>query len=89
MHVLSISFLILISGLFAVTSLSVYVTLDSITLSHLHVHILVLVCVFTIFLSFRCLVLCILNNVNVRQLYRVSLSIRSSPKWGILKLGGR
>jgi hypothetical protein len=35
--------LIIISGLFAVTSLSV--PLDSITLSHLHVHIMVLVCV--------------------------------------------
>ena len=67
---------------FSVTSLCV--PLDSIAVSHLHVHIHVWVC-----LSFWCLVLCISNNVNLHKLYHVSLSIHSSPKWGILRSGGQ
>ena len=42
-----------------------------------------------IILFFRCLVLCMLNNVNVHQIYRVSLSTDSSPAWGIHRLGGQ
>jgi hypothetical protein len=42
------------------------------------------VCVCTICLWFQCLRLCILSNANVYKLYRVSLNIRSSPKWGII-----
>jgi hypothetical protein len=48
----------------------------------------VCVCVYTICLSFQCLRLCILSNANVYKLYRVSLSIHSSPKWSILRLDG-
>jgi hypothetical protein len=49
----------------------------------------VCVCECTIFLSFRSLGLCVLNNANVHKIYCVSLSIHCSPKWGILKLCGR
>jgi hypothetical protein len=51
-HVFSFLFLINISGLFAVTSLCV--PLDSITLSYLHVHILVFVGVFIIYDYYYC-----------------------------------
>ena len=44
------------------------------------------VCVYTIYLSFWCLVLCISNDVNVHKIYRVLLSTHSLPKWGILRL---
>jgi hypothetical protein len=30
-----------------------------------------------------------LSNANVPKLYRVSLNIRSSPKWDIPRLGGQ
>ena len=40
----------------------------------------------TICLWFQCLRLCILSSANVYKLYRVSLNIRSSPKWGIPRL---
>jgi len=76
-------FLIIISGLFTTTTLCV--TLHSITLSHFHVHILAWLCVRTAFQSFRCLVLCTLNNANVHQPYRVSLATHSSSNvasWG-------
>jgi hypothetical protein len=43
----------------------------------------VCVCVSSISLSFRCLVLCILNNVNVHQICR-TLSL---PAWEIQRLG--
>ena len=43
-------------------------------------------CVCTIYLWFQCLRLCILSNANVCILYRVSLNIRPSPKWGIPRL---
>ena len=49
----------------------------------------VCVCVRAVFLSFRCAVICILNNVNVRQLNRVSLSTHSLPQWGIWRLCGQ
>jgi hypothetical protein len=42
----------------------------------------------TIYLSFQCLGLCILSNADLNKLYCVSLSIRCSPKWCILRLGG-
>jgi hypothetical protein len=38
-------------------------------------------CVCTTFLLFRCLVVCISNNVNFHQLHRVSLITHSSPEW--------
>ena len=78
--------LIIISGLFPMTSFCV--TLDSTKQSHLHVHILACVCVYTIFFVIWCLVLCTLNNVNMHQLYCVLLSTYSSSKWGIMWLGG-
>jgi hypothetical protein len=81
-------FLIIIFGLF-VLILYLCTPLDSITLIRLHVHILAWVCICTIFLSFRCSVLCILNNVNMNQLCRISLSNHSLPEWGILRLGGQ
>jgi len=56
--------LIIISGLFAVTS-------------------------YTIRLWFQCLRLCILSSANVYKLYRVSLNIPSSPKWGIPRLSSQ
>jgi len=50
----------------------------------------VCVCVCTTCLWFGCLVLfCTLNDVNVRLLYHVSVSTHSSPKLGILSLGGQ
>jgi hypothetical protein len=83
-------FLITISGLFAVPSLSVctpsfHNTVTS-SCSHTGFGACVCVCVCANYLSFRCLMLCISNNVNVHQLYHVSLIIHSSPKWGILRL---
>jgi hypothetical protein len=77
--------LITIFGLVLMTSLCV--ALDSTKQSCLHVHILACVCVYQ-FSVIWCLVLCTLNNANLHQLYCVSLSIHSSPKWGILRLGG-
>ena len=86
-HVFSFLFLIIISGLFAVTSLSVccfiLLILQHCNIS-LFIHWLGHVCV--PFVSFQCLMLCILSNANVHKLYRLSLSIRSSPKWGIPRL---
>ena len=41
------------------------------------------------FLSFWGVVLCVRITVNVHQLCRVSLRTRSSPEWGILRLGGQ
>ena len=78
-HTFSFLFLIIISGLFAVTSLSVCVLLDSTTLWHLPLHTLAWVCVCTICLRFHCLRFCVLSNANVYKLYRVSLNIRSLP----------
>jgi hypothetical protein len=72
--------------------LCLFVPLHSIELSHLHVKILgrcVCVCVCTICPSLRLLVLGTLININVHKLDSVSLSTHSSPKWGILMLGGR
>jgi hypothetical protein len=60
-----------------------------------HCHIFMLtywfggVCVCTICLLFQCPALYELNDVDVHQLYHVSLSIHSLPKWGILKFGGQ
>jgi hypothetical protein len=34
-------------------------------------------------------VLCISSNLNLNKLYHVSLSTHSSPKLGILRLGGQ
>ena len=82
MHVFYSFFLIIIPGLFSTTTLCV--TLHSMTLSHFHVHILAWLWV-RAFQSFRCLVLCILNNANVHQTYRVSLATHSSSNvasWG-------
>jgi len=70
--VLSVLFLIIKSGLFAVISLSLC-TAFFITLLHLLAHILIClcvcvcacVCVYTFYLSFRCLGICILNSANV------------------------
>jgi hypothetical protein len=76
-------FLIIISALFAVTSVSVCVLLDSTTLWHLPLHIPAWACVCTICLWFQCLRLCIFSNENMHKLYHVSLNIRSSPKRGI------
>ena len=55
MHVFSFLFLFITSH-YLPQLLYLCVPLDSITLSHLHVHILVWACVFTTFLLFRCLV---------------------------------
>jgi hypothetical protein len=52
------------------------------------IHWLGHMCVCTICLLFQSLGLCILSNVNVHILYCVSLSIHSSPKWGIVRLCG-
>jgi hypothetical protein len=52
-HVFSFLFLIIMSGLFAISSLSVY-TLCSITLSHLHIHTTAWACVYSTFLLFQC-----------------------------------
>jgi hypothetical protein len=46
------------------------------------------VCVHIMFRSFLCLEPFILNNVNVHQLCRVSVST-TSPEWGILTLDGQ
>jgi hypothetical protein len=54
--------------------------------SHTGLYVCVCVCVCTIFLLFRCLVLCILNNINVHKLYHVSLSTHTSSNWGTLRL---
>jgi len=83
-HVLSFLFLIIISGIFAVTSLSVYCLIPQHCDISLFIHWFGHVC--TICLWFQCLRLCILSNANVYKLYRVSLNIRSSPKWGIPRL---
>ena len=61
----------------------------SIILSHFHVHIVAWLCVRTLFQSFLCLVLCILNYVNMQQPYLVSLATHSSSKWGILRYDGQ
>jgi len=66
------------------------------TLLHLHVDIVVWVGAFvftrarvcSIFVSFQCLVLCVLNNVNMYQLYRASLGTHASPEWSIVRIGG-
>ena len=80
-------FEIIIPGLFAITTLPVY----SFIPQHCYIFTLEywLQKVLPISLSFLCLVLCILNNVNVHQLCRVSLRTQSSPKWGILRVGGQ
>jgi hypothetical protein len=78
-------FLTTISGLFATTSLSVCTPwLHNIVTSSCS-HSGLCVC----FYHLSVMSMPILNNVNVQQLYHVSLSIHSSPKWGILKLGGQ
>ena len=76
-HVFSFLFLIIMSGLLAVT---LCVPLDSTTLWHLPLHTLAWACVCTICLWFQFLRLCILSSANAYKLYRVSLNIRSSPK---------
>ena len=52
---------------------------DSITQINLFVHILAFVCVrayvLAIFLSFRCVVLCILNNVNINYYIKRPFSV--------------
>jgi hypothetical protein len=67
-------------------NLFICVPLEIITMSRLYAHILAYVWlrVCTIFLSFWYLVLCVLNNLNVHQLHRVSLSTHS-PTWNILR----
>jgi hypothetical protein len=42
----------------------------------------------TVLIWFRCLVLCVLNEVNVHEIYRVLLSTHSWPNCGVLMLGG-
>ena len=81
-HVYSLLFLIIISGLFAVTSLSLCVLLDSTTLWHLPLHTLAWACVCIICLWFQCLRLCILSSallllllISCKELkYRLYLS---------------
>jgi glycogen synthase len=46
----------------------------------------VCVCVCTIFISFQCLVLCALNNVNMHEIYRASAGTDSSPEWSIMRI---
>jgi len=60
----------------------------NISYSYIDLGVCVCVCVCTIYVSFQCLGLCILSNANWYKLHRFSLSSHSSPKWGILKLGG-
>ena len=74
----SFQFLIVIPGLFAITSVTSWLHK-----SHLYVHKLAWARARAIFLLFRCLVLCILTNVNVHQLYR--LIKQSLPERGILR----
>jgi hypothetical protein len=83
-------FLIVIFGLFSIISACVYILIPQHCRIFMFTHGLGCVCVCTTFLSFRCLVLCILNNVKLHQLYRVSLGRRthSSPNMGILRFGG-
>jgi hypothetical protein len=71
-HAFSFFFLNIISGLFAVTSL--YVPLDSIRSSHLHVHVLIWggVCE-----RMRVPLVC---QFDVGKLYRISLRTHSLPK---------
>jgi len=98
LHPFSLLFLIIISGLFSMTSLSVC-TLNSITLSHLDkcwrtglcvcVCACVCVCVCTICLPFQCRVCYILDKIHVHRLYRVSLITYYSPLCGILRGDGQ
>ena len=84
-------FLIIISCLFTITSLYLLIH-NNVTPSCSHtglggcVCVCVCVCVCTTFLSFGCIVIFILNNVNVHQLCRVSLSTPSLPevRWSIV-----
>ena len=48
----------------------------------------VCVCVF-VCLSFRCLLLCLLNDVNLHKFYHVLSSTNYSPKWSILRSTGQ
>jgi len=82
-------FLIVISGLFAVTSLSVCTAWFHNTATSPSSYTGLGMCVCTICLWFQCLRLCILSNANVYRLYRVSLNVRSLPKWGIPRLSGQ
>ena len=88
--------LTVVAGLFAITSVSVCTSWwrNTVTSSYSHTGLRACACVRarTTFQLFRCIVLCILSNVNVHQLYRVSLNTHSSPemttqpqvRWSIL-----
>ena len=86
-QVFSFLFLIIISGLFAVTSLSVCTAWFHNTVTSPASYTGLGMC--AICLRFQCQRLCKLSSVNVYKLYRVSLNIRSSPKWGIPRLSGQ
>jgi hypothetical protein len=87
MHMFSFLFLIIISGLCAVISLSVCTAgLHSTVTSSSSCTGLGM---YVYHLSFQCVGLCILSSANVYQLYHVSLSVHFSPKWSILRLGGQ
>ena len=79
-------FLISISGLFAITSLSECTAWFRNTVTFCCSYTGSCVCVCACCLSFQCLGLCILSNTNLYILYSVSVSITSSPKWSIILL---
>jgi hypothetical protein len=88
-------FVVVISGLFAVTYLSVccvYCLIPGRCNIFLFIHwlgcVCVCVCVCVPFVCHFNVLICILSNANECRLYRFSLSTYSSPKWDILKLGG-
>jgi hypothetical protein len=98
-HTRFLIFVFNISGLAYLPERLSLCTPRSTKLLHLHVHrpvwvcvcvcVCVRACVRAICVSFRCLVLCILSNGNVHKLHLASLNTHSSPKWGILRLGGQ
>jgi len=90
MHVFSLLFLIIISGLFSVTSLSVCNPWFDNTVTYCsHTGVWVYACVCTRHLSVVLIPrLCIVSNANVHK-HCVSLRTHSSSRWSIWILGGQ
>jgi hypothetical protein len=72
-------FLIIISGLFAATSLCVCTPWfhNTVPASCSHTGVCVCARARARYLSFRCLLVCVLSSVNAHQLYRFSVNIHS------------
>ena len=85
-HFFPFLFLIIISGLFALTSLSVCTAWFHNTVTSPSSYTGLGMCVHHLSVVSM---LCISSSANVYKLYRVSLNIRSSPKWGIPRLSGQ